>query len=496
MKRSWALGTFCIVLTITLIIYNVQLQKRIVFKESQANLTSLLNSVEMDLNRAFFGLDQLFLGLENYLDSYATQGKVDIPETRRVINQLIAKNNYLTAITVLDANGQVLHWNNNFQKPNLGQRKYFSIHKSGQFPGLYIGLPQESILNKGQWIFGISKAIRHEDGSLDKVLSAIVDLKYFYREYRQLYSQPGVTLTITSPQGHIYTHIPGHDEYAGKMVTELSEPIPFNPETKEDYSRISLNGQSQLVVSRKLADYPFVVNIGKMEATVLEPWQKSAWSFTFLGGLTSLALLFMTFRTASYQKQQLKIKEELQIQAVTDPLTKLANRRYVLEQAQKEIKKAQRSDAPLSLIMLDLDSFKNINDDYGHHTGDEVLEQLAVLLKETCRESDIISRFGGEEFLLILPATDLEGAITNARKICAAVAQKVFTTTAGEIQLTASLGVTQWGRDETEISGGINRADKALYQVKKNGRNNVKWLPSNLRAEKRSDRIWFDQRLN
>lgn len=495
MNRTWFFGIFSILLVIVLSVYNVQLQKKIVFKESQVHLTSLLNYVEMDLNRAFFGLDQLFLGLENYFASYDAQGKVDIPATRRVINELLSKNNYLTAINVLDANGQVLHWNGDVDKPNLSHRDYFKAHQSGQLKGLYIGLPQKSAIYEGQWIFGISKAIRHADGSLDKILLAVIDLKYFSRQYRPLYSQPGTTLTITSPQGHIYTHLPEHDQYAGKIVSELPEPIPFNPETKEAFSKITHNGQAELLVSRKLADYPFVVTIGKKEDTVLEPWQKSAWSFALLGTLTSLVLLIMTFRTASYQRKQLKIKEELLIQAVTDPLTQLANRRYVLEQAQKEIKKAQRGKAPLSLIMMDLDRFKNINDEYGHHVGDEVLVQIAGLLKETCRESDIISRFGGEEFLLLLPGTDLEGAITNAKKICEAVAGKDFITASGEIRLTVSLGATQWGNDEVEISGAIRRADKALYQVKKSGRNNVKWLPSNLRDDKQSNRIWFDQRL-
>jgi diguanylate cyclase (GGDEF)-like protein len=364
------------------------------------------------------------------------------------------------------------------------------VHTKGQYDGLYVGDPQESILNKGQWIFGISKALRSEEGALLKVLNAIVDVKYFYRQYQELFSQSSSTLTISSPEGLIYTQIPKHDEHVGKKYTYSATPddADFNKQ------RI-IDGQVQLTAQRRLDSYPLIVSTSMPEAKALAAWYKSAWTLALISILACSALLFLTYRAAAYQNNEAQIKAKLQRQAITDSLTGLANRRHVLEEAQKEIKKAQRGKLPLALGLLDLDFFKKVNDLYGHQAGDEILVGVAELLRANCRESDVISRFGGEEFLLLFPATDLKGAIASAKKICESLAQKTFKTAAANIQITASLGVTQWGSDETDINEALRRADKALYQVKKTGRNGVKWLPGNLKGEKQSHSAWLGQRV-
>lgn len=495
MKRTWAFGIIGIVLTLMLVGYNVQLQKKIILKEAEASMNNLLNSVEMDLDRSFFGLGQVFLGLGNYLEAYSNIGAADAPAVRRVINDLLQENPYLTALVVLGSDGQVLHWNNNFQKPDLSQRDYFRIHKNQHLKGLYIGLPQESIMNKGQWIFGISRAFRDSDGNLTKVLAAIVDVKYFYRQYQKLFAGTDTQLTISSLQGHIYTQIPGHNRSTGQIDPDIKARLRSHTEA-EVHNHPNSKGEMHLGAIRKISEYPLLVSVTKLEKTVLSAWQKSTWSFTLLGIVVSLALLFLTRRTALYQRRQIEIQSELQLQAITDPLTRLANRRYVLEQSQLEIKKAQRANSPLSMIMLDLDHFKQVNDNYGHQDGDKVLETVAGLLKQTCRETDIVSRFGGEEFLLILPGTDLEGAINNANKIREALEKYAYQSQQGEYHVTASLGVTQWGEDETKTSGALRRADSALYEAKKAGRNTVKWIPSNLRSDSQKNTdFWLHQRL-
>jgi len=494
MKRTIIFGLVSIILTFFLVTYNNILHKQLVLNESQVKITSLLNSVEMDLKRAFFGLDQLFLGLENYLSSYAEQGLTDPPRIRRVIDDLILKNDYLTALTVADADGQILYWNNNNQKPNIGHREYFKVHKSEQHEGLYIGLPQKSIINKGQWIFGISKALRKADGSLDKILTAIIDTKYFSRQYHDFFVLPETSLTISSPEGVIYSRIPDHNKFVG-LTEPLSEESLRPTAANQEFFHRTINGQIQLTSIRKLDDYPMIISIGIAESTVYAPWRESSLHFSMVGGLFCLALLFLTYRTALSQKKEMVIRAELQRQAITDPLTELANRRYVLEQSQLEIKKAQRNNLPLSLIMIDLDHFKKINDTHGHQAGDEILKNFAQVLKAECRESDNISRFGGEEFLLLLPATDLEGAISNAEKIRLAIEQHLFKTAAGEVQITASFGVTQLGSSEADTEGALRRADKALYQAKRSGRNAVKWLSSSSKDEVLNNIIWFDKRV-
>ncbi len=167
-------------------------------------------------------------------------------------------------------------------------------------------------------------------------------------------------------------------------------------------------------------------------------------------------------------------KRQLKEQANRDYLTGLYNRRYFNEVAQDLIYISKREKKMFSVIMLDIDKFKNINDTYGHSTGDDILKILSNTLIETVRESDIVSRFGGEEFVLLLPFTDKDGAFTLAEKIRKNVENKKILTHDGQtIQFTVSLGVSYILNTDKNIEQSLNRADSALYIAKKSGRNKV-----------------------
>lgn len=170
-----------------------------------------------------------------------------------------------------------------------------------------------------------------------------------------------------------------------------------------------------------------------------------------------------------------KIEDYLKKVANSDVLTEVGNRRFFLEEGKKEYSRASRYGQPLSLLMLDIDKFKNINDTYGHDVGDVALKALARVCEETLRESDIFARLGGEEFAAILPGTEIEGAAQLAERLRANIQAMVTTTSKGDILFTASMGVTQM-RPELEsedIEIMLNRSDKGLYEAKETGRNKV-----------------------
>ncbi len=150
LKTIWFFGLLSVVLTLTLVGYNVHMQKKFVLQEAHSNASNLMDLVEMDLVRTFSSLDQTFVSLENHLTSGPLGKQADAPEVRRIIDDLVLQNSYLTSLMVLDAEGRILHWNNNFQKPNLSQRPYFNIHRSVPFDGLFFSLPQTSVINQGQ----------------------------------------------------------------------------------------------------------------------------------------------------------------------------------------------------------------------------------------------------------------------------------------------------------------------------------------------------------
>jgi two-component system, cell cycle response regulator len=163
----------------------------------------------------------------------------------------------------------------------------------------------------------------------------------------------------------------------------------------------------------------------------------------------------------------------------TDSLVGTFNRRYLSGQLVREVDRARRYKHPLSAVMADLDRFKRINDERGHHAGDEVLRRFADLAKSTVRPSDWIARYGGEEFVIVLPETNLAGAAVAAEKLRALCAASPFQTSTGPVAVTASFGVaelsidSQGQSDDAAAQALLRRADSALYTSKNEGRNRV-----------------------
>lgn len=164
-----------------------------------------------------------------------------------------------------------------------------------------------------------------------------------------------------------------------------------------------------------------------------------------------------------------RIQEELQHLATTDTLTGLRNRRAFKEFAEMEIKRAERHGNALSLVMFDIDHFKRINDTFGHLIGDEVLVHVAKLIGERIRASEILARWGGEEFILLLPQTDMENAVHLAGELRTLMQANAFPQVGA---VTASFGVTQFSPGDS-MDSLLHRVDIALYRAKENGRNQV-----------------------
>jgi len=173
----------------------------------------------------------------------------------------------------------------------------------------------------------------------------------------------------------------------------------------------------------------------------------------------------------------LRLRERLRLESIHDPLTELYNRRYMEEALDREIRRARRHDTPVSLLMLDVDHFKTVNDTYGHETGDVVLRELGALLQRNIRGGDIACRYGGEEFLLILPDTPLGTATQRAEEILKQIRTLTIAYQDTGFHITASIGVSALPRHGHEIQHIIHAADAALYRAKENGRNQVVVAP-------------------
>ena len=192
--------------------------------------------------------------------------------------------------------------------------------------------------------------------------------------------------------------------------------------------------------------------------------------FKTIGGFVLILSIILFF----YFKQ-MKLKEQLQLLSITDSMTKLFNRRYFENTAEHYFESVKRNKTDLSLIMIDVDNFKQVNDNYGHKIGDLVLIELANILLNQSRKSDIVCRFGGEEFIILLPQTNLEGADFMAEKIRKYIEKSTLTLdNSKQLKFTISLGVSQVNiLVDKNIEDCIKRSDDALYEAKDLGKNRV-----------------------
>lgn len=168
-----------------------------------------------------------------------------------------------------------------------------------------------------------------------------------------------------------------------------------------------------------------------------------------------------------------KTEEELLRLAATDPLTGAFNRREFTAIAEREALRANRYHHPLSVLMLDLDHFKRLNDTYGHGAGDKALQRFTMICTNALRNVDVFGRWGGEEFVALLPETDIQGATVIAERLRKLTADNLLTYNDHKINFTASIGIAEFKDGETSIDGVLGRADNAVYDAKKAGRDRI-----------------------
>lgn len=273
-------------------------------------------------------------------------------------------------------------------------------------------------------------------------------------------------LVIAAARGYQYG--PGHRLPAGRgicgAVAESGRPVCVG-DTKSDSRYIpGVEGaRSELAVPITLDGQTIgVLNVESLEPNAFGP--------------SDITLLTTVAEQAAAYISNARLHQEAQHLAITDPHTGLYNYRHYQEQVARMVRESQLAGAPFSLIMVDLDHFKRCNDTYGHPTGDAILSQAARVLRESCRQGDLVFRYGGEEFAVILPMADEDAASRVAERIRERIAEHSFTTRTGrqlDFTLTASIGVASYPRHGLTQVDLLIAADKALYTAKNSGRNRV-----------------------
>jgi diguanylate cyclase (GGDEF)-like protein len=232
-----------------------------------------------------------------------------------------------------------------------------------------------------------------------------------------------------------------------------------------------LDGRERIYGVSKVENIPLSIIVGFDQAYILRDWQQRVWQ-SLAGFFTLLFMLGLVF---SKHLEALAQRDEMQKLAITDPLTGVANRRQLILSGEIEIAKAVRYKHQASVLMVDIDHFKSINDTWGHPTGDRVIQSLANAMVANVRHTDVVGRLGGEEFAVVLTGTDSEGAFSFANRLREFIERSVTVTSDGgsQVFVTVSIGVASLEEGASSFDEILGRADKALYNAKGRGRNKV-----------------------
>ncbi|AWN37751.1 sensor domain-containing diguanylate cyclase [Methylobacterium radiodurans] len=451
--------------------------RRDAWDKAEQTSKNLLQVIERDIAR---NVEIIDLSLQAIVDNLRTPGLDAVSSEMR---QLVLFDRAGTArdvgvTLVLDEHGDIAADSGALppRKGNYADREYFRVHREQAGLGLHVGRPLVSRLT-GERMLPFSRRIDKPDGSFGGVALGTLKLSYFSRLFDQLGLGRDGAINLYLRDGTRIMRHPYEEVDVGVSIVGAPTFRRFVAERSGTFVGTSVrDGVERHYAFTQVGDLPLVLNVALATADIEAGWRaKAAVIGTLvlvLCGLTAfLSLLF-----GRELRRRAAMQAELTHLARTDGLTGLANRRRFEEEFVRARKGAGRTARPLSLLIVDADHFKRWNDRYGHAVGDEVLRGLGRCLSASVRRpGDLAARIGGEEFAVLLPDTDEDGALRVARAIHRAVAAlTVASAGLGAGSVTVSIGLAVDAGVGLDMGDLYRRADGALYEAKACGRNRTR----------------------
>jgi diguanylate cyclase (GGDEF)-like protein len=453
-------------------------------QQAEQTATNLAQTLQQEIERTITVYD---LSLQGTADAAGLPGLKDVSSAiyRSALFDRASAAPYLNSILLLDAAGNVIADARSAHpgKLNLADREYFTILRANPNFGLFISRAIISRLNPGEPILELSRRIPTQDGHFAGITSGGLRLDYFRDLFSQINLGPRGTITLLRLDGHIIYRYPLHDGDIDQNLSRSPVFARYGSAMSGAFIALSeIDHTQRLFAFRRIGTLPLIIDVSMSVDDIYATWWPKALTIGAILFLLSGATLMLCLMVRREMGHRLIIEEALELMAVTDGLTQLLNRRAFDVQLERAWKQAIREKAPVSLLMLDADFFKSYNDHYGHQAGDEVLRRVAQTVQASLlRPNDVAARFGGEEFVVLLPSTGEAGATTIAAKIQAAIAQLAIAHADNATGLvTLSIGVAVETPEHRGASAAtmLKHADEALYQAKESGRNRtVVWEP-------------------
>ena len=447
---------------------------------AEQDTRNLALALESELNAVIDLADASLLAVIDEYDRQNREGRVDPQRLIAYIARLQRHHPQIDAVRLTDRNGNVIHGSDvdGLSNINLADRPHFK--QLANIPGdwLAISKPQKSRVN-GKWVIVLARRLENRDGAFAGMAFVAITVDSLTLTLSRISIPEGGSITLRSEALELIARYPTPANFEtligqAAVAPELTALLATGA-TEGTYRGVTpLDNTARLLSFRKVADHPLYLVVGFARSQYLAPWIQSrhtAVPVLSIFFVLTLSLSILVFRAERRLEQANLDLEQI---AATDFLTQLMNRRAFTEKADAEMARAARFGSSLGLMMLDIDHFKLINDRFGHDVGDKVLQRLACLLGETIRSFDLLARWGGEEFIVLLPETDAQGALEFAERVRKVIeASQIDVGTAEPVRVTVSIGVSALGPSDDHLDQLISRADTLLYKAKAGSRNCV-----------------------
>ena len=444
--------------------------------EEQKVLARIARVVQEQTHSLFSLLDYFLTSADLWFQSHPNTDPRNDREFLRLVDTLRTKTSGRVDIRLISKEGGLyyLGYPTRESLADVSDRDYYKAQMRADTRGLFLGRPVMSRVT-GLWGLPISYPLKTSPQGM-AVIFAAIENRVLTQAFEHVRTHPNGSIFVAHRNGTVLFRSPG-DEAVGTLVSGSVLWKKYLQEAESGVYEIKeaeLDGRNRIVAYTTVPDYPLVVIASSVSDDILKDWQEKTLAIVAFGVIATFGCLLVLWRLKVTVQQLDRLRHEFEEQANVDDLTQIANRRCFIQQSAREFERSGRYGRPMSLLIYDVDHFKQINDTFGHEKGDVTLKAIAGSIQDELRTTDLQGRLGGEEFGVLLPETDQAAAIEVAERLRRCIEALTLPGTAGkDIHPTVSIGVSELHGGEDTLELLMSRADHALYQAKNTGRNRV-----------------------